>query len=251
MIKTADSRSSPATSVAGGGSHANYRQRISMQYTLNGPASAPVVTLSHSLARISPCGSASERPGRPVSVLRYDTRGTAEPMRPASLLARSIGGGCGGAPFASGDRADALRGAVHGWDDRQVLALKHSEMLRSLVLCDTRARFRRMRSRCGRSDPGNGNPGMEPHVEPTLGRWFTPSYIEGHPDVLERVRTMIGRRSHRVHRLLSRDQGLDLTDRLSAIAVPTLIVVGEDDTGPRWRRLAPFTSGSRGLRSSS
>jgi 3-oxoadipate enol-lactonase len=74
--------------------------------------------------------------------------------------------------------------------------------------------------------------GMQPHVEPTLGRWFTPSYFEGHSDVVERVRTMIRQTKPEgyigcCHAI----KALNLTDQLAAIAVPTLIVVGEDDTG--------------------
>jgi 3-oxoadipate enol-lactonase len=73
---------------------------------------------------------------------------------------------------------------------------------------------------------------MEPHVEPTIGRWFTPPFAEQHPEVVNPVRAMIRQ---------TKPQGyigcchaikvLDLADQLHRIAVPTLIIVGADDTG--------------------
>lgn len=73
---------------------------------------------------------------------------------------------------------------------------------------------------------------MEPHVEPTIGRWFTGPFRERRPDVVDRVRVMIRQTKPRgyigcCHAI----SALNLTDRLQAIALPTLIIVGEDDPG--------------------
>ena len=73
---------------------------------------------------------------------------------------------------------------------------------------------------------------MEPHVEPTLGRWFTPAFREKRPDAVEWVRAMIrGTNSAGYVGCCHAIAALDLTDRLGAIKVPTLIIVGEDDPG--------------------
>jgi 3-oxoadipate enol-lactonase len=74
--------------------------------------------------------------------------------------------------------------------------------------------------------------GMEPHVEPTLNRWFTAPFIAQHPETVERVRAMIRETEPQgyigcCHAI----KALDLTDRLAAVSVPTLIVVGEEDPG--------------------
>jgi 3-oxoadipate enol-lactonase len=208
---------------------------ISMHYTLNGPASAPVVTLGHSLATNltmwEPQVSALAARYR---VLRYDTRGHGETDAPAGaysldLLAEDARALLG----ALGVERTHFIGLSMGGMIGQVLALKHPELLRSLILCDTSSRI-----------PPEAKPmwddrirvaetqGMEPHAEPTVGRWFTPSYIKGHPDVVDRVRTMLRQTKPQgyvgcCHAI----KALDLTDRLSAIAVPTLIIVGEDDPG--------------------
>lgn len=208
---------------------------ISMHYMLNGPASAPVVTLSHSLATNlamwEPQASALAARYR---VLRYDTRGHGETDAPKDAYtldmlaedARALLGALGI------DRTHFI-GLSMGGMIGQVLALKHPEMLRSLVLCDTTSQIPpHAKPMWDERIRATENRGMEPHVAPTLGRWFTPSYFEGHADVIERVRAMIRRTKPEgyigcCHAI----QTLDLTDRLAAIAVRTLIVVGEDDTG--------------------
>ena len=73
---------------------------------------------------------------------------------------------------------------------------------------------------------------MEPLVEATLGRWFTPPFRERSRDVVDVVRAMIRRTPPAgyagcCHAIST----LDLTDRLPAIKLPTVIIVGEDDQG--------------------
>jgi 3-oxoadipate enol-lactonase len=115
----------------------------------------------------------------------------------------------------------------------QTLALAAPELFLSLVLCDTSSRI-----------PAEAKPlwqeriktaetqGMEPLVEPTLGRWLTAAFREQRPDVVELVRTMIRTTPPRGYAgCCHAISALDLTDRLSAIKLPTLIVVGEEDQG--------------------
>ena len=115
----------------------------------------------------------------------------------------------------------------------EALALKSPKVLQSLSLCDTSSRI-----------PAEAKPqwedrirtaeakGMEPLVEPTLGRWFTPAFREKKKDVVDRVATMI--RTTPVAGYVGCCQAisaLNLTDRLSAIKLPTIVIVGEDDPG--------------------
>jgi 3-oxoadipate enol-lactonase len=73
---------------------------------------------------------------------------------------------------------------------------------------------------------------MEPLVEPTLGRWFTAPFRQAHPERVDPVAAMIRRTPPRGYAgCCAAISALDLTDRISAIAVPTLVVVGEDDPG--------------------
>ena len=115
----------------------------------------------------------------------------------------------------------------------QTLALKAPQVFASLSLCDTSSRI-----------PAEAKPqwqdriklaetqGMEPLVEPTLARWFTEPFRRSHKDVVEGVATMI--RTTPVAGYVGcchAISALDLTDRLPAIKIPTLIVVGEEDQG--------------------
>jgi 3-oxoadipate enol-lactonase len=74
--------------------------------------------------------------------------------------------------------------------------------------------------------------GMEPLVEPTIGRWFTAPFREQRQDVVDPVRTRIRTTNPRGYAgCCHAISELDLTDKLSAIKLPTLIVVGEEDQG--------------------
>jgi 3-oxoadipate enol-lactonase len=204
-----------------------------MHYSLEGPTSAPVVTLSHSLAtnltmwdpQVSVLTSR-------YRVLRYDTRGhggTDAPEGAYSLeqLAEDARALLQGLSIARTHFIGLSMGGFIG----QILALKHPQLLHSLILCDTTSRV-----------PADARPmweerirvaktqGMEPHVEPTIGRWFTAPFRERHPEVVNPVRAIIRATASAgyigcCHAIAA----LDLADRLHAISVPTLIIVGEDD----------------------
>ena len=208
---------------------------ISIQYTLNGPAGAPVVTLSHSLATTL----AMWEPQVTVlaskyRVLRYDTRGHGGTDAPEGAYSLDqLAEDARALLVALGVERTHFVGLSMGGMIGQALALKHPEMFRSLVLSDTSSRV-----------PPEARPtwddrirvveaqGMEPLVEPTLGRWFTAPFLAQHPEVVEPVRVMI--RQMKTQGYIGCCQAikvLDLTEQLHGIGVPTLIVVGEDDLG--------------------
>ena len=69
-------------------------------------------------------------------------------------------------------------------------------------------------------------------VEPTLERWFTPSFIKSDPPILGMIRrqllaTPVEGFAGCIEAILR----LNYRDRLSSIALPTLILVGEEDPG--------------------
>ncbi|MGH7312897.1 MAG: 3-oxoadipate enol-lactonase, partial [Candidatus Rokuibacteriota bacterium] len=206
-----------------------------VNYALEGPATAPVVIVSHSLAAHlgmwEPQVAALTRTFR---VLRYDTRGHGgtEVTPGAYTLDQLAADALGLLDALDIERAHWL-GLSLGGMIGQTLALKAPGRLRSLVLCDTTSRV-----------PSEAKPlwegrirtaeaqGMEPLVEPTIERWFTAPFRQRRPEVIDRVRTMIRETDPRgyagcCHAIAA----LDLTDRLSAIRLPALVVVGEDDLG--------------------
>ncbi|PYN97355.1 MAG: 3-oxoadipate enol-lactonase [Candidatus Rokuibacteriota bacterium] len=208
---------------------------ISVNYTFDGPANAPVVTMSHSLAT----DLGMWDPTMPAltsrfRVLRYETRGHGQTEAPRGAYTLD----------QLADDALALLRALNiqrthwvglsmGGMIGQALALKSPDVLLSLSLCDTSSRI-----------PADAKPlwddrirtaeakGMEPLVEPTLSRWFTAPFREKNKDVVDKVAKMI--RTTPVtgyagccHAI----SALNLTDRLSAIKLPTAVIVGEDDPG--------------------
>lgn len=208
---------------------------IAINYAFEGPTGAPVITLSHSLATTLAMWDAQVKElASRYRVLRYDTRGhggTDAPAGPYTLdqLAEDARALLAALGIAKTHFVGLSLGGMIG----QTLALKVPALLASLTLCDTSSRV-----------PPEARPtwderirtaetqGMEPHVEPTLGRWFTPAFRETRPEVVERVRAMIRATSPAgyvgcCHAIAA----LDLTERLGAIKVPTLIIVGEEDPG--------------------
>lgn len=208
---------------------------IGIHYTLNGPAGAPVVTLSHSLAtHLGMWEPQAAALAAGYRVLRYDTRGHGGTEAPAGpyTLEQLAEDACALLAALAISRTHFV-GLSMGGMIGQLLALTHPEVVRSLVLCDTSSRV-----------PAEARPvweerirtteaqGMAPHVEPTIGRWFTPGFVAAHPERVEPVRAMIRTtRSQGYIGCCHAIQRLDLTDRLEGIRAPTLVVVGEEDPG--------------------
>ncbi len=208
---------------------------ISINYTLDGPAGAPVVAMSNSLAtNLGMWEPTLPALTREFRVLRYDTRGHGATDAPrgaytldqladdALALLRALG-------IQRAHWVGLSLGGMIG----QTLALKAPEALISLSLCDTSSRL-----------PADAKPmwderirtaeakGMEALVDSTLTRWFTAPFREKKKDVVDRVATMI--RTTPVAGYVGCCQAisaLNLTDRLSAIKLPTVVIVGEDDPG--------------------
>ena len=207
----------------------------SVRYEIEGAEDAPVVTLSHSLAVCL----AMWEDQMPVlrddyRVLRYDTRGhggteATDGDYTLELLADDL--------FALLDvlviETTHFVGLSLGGMIGQTAALKDQGRFRSLALCDTLSRV--PPDALGMWDERIAtarSAGMGALVEPTIERWFSPGFCQRRKDKVDAVREMI--RSTPVAgycgcgRAISR---LDLTDALTAIRVPTLVMVGEDDPG--------------------
>src|SRR5215831_12392056 len=167
---------------------------ITVNYTLEGPTTGPVVTLSNSLAS----NLSMWEPQLPAltsrfRVLRYDTRGHGETeASPGPYTLEQLTEDTRALLQALGITRTHFIGLSMGGMIGQLLALQHPEMLQSVVLCDTMSRV-----------PTEAKPlwddrihvaeaqGMEPLVEPTLARWFTEPFRQKGSPMLNQVRTMI------------------------------------------------------------
>lgn len=142
-----------------------------------------------------------------------------------------------------------LVGISFGGMVAQVTALTRPDLIRSLTLIGTapsfpeevrqgmRARAELVRTR-----------GMAAIVESSLQRWFTQETRERRPDITDRLtKTLLGDNATTHAAIWDIISGLDLDTRLSEIACPTLVLVGEQDpsTPPAVaRRLAGAIKGS-------
>jgi 3-oxoadipate enol-lactonase len=208
---------------------------ITMHYEMDGPESAPVVTLSHSLATDlsmwDPQVSALKSGYR---VLRYDTRGhggTDAPEGPYTLeqLAEDVRALLHALRIPKTHYMGISMGGMIG----QVLALKNPGMLQSLILCDTSSRIPEealpiWEERIGLAQ----KQGMDALVESTMERWFTASFRRKPLPALDKIRGMIRTTPVKGYVGCSRAiMRLNLTERLREITLPSFIIVGEEDPG--------------------
>jgi 3-oxoadipate enol-lactonase len=209
---------------------------ISVNYTLEGPAQAPVVTMSHSLATDNSMWDPTvpALTGR-FRVLRYETRGHGKTDAPkGAYTLDQLADDALGLLKALGIERTHWVGLSMGGMIGQTLALKATPILfLSLALCDTSSRIPPdMKAAWDDRIRIAETQGMEPLVEPTLARWLTEPFRKSRKDVVDRVATMIRTTppagyagcSHAI-------KALDLTDKISAIKIPTVVIVGEDDPG--------------------
>ena len=167
-------------------------------------------------------------------IIRYDMRGHGESDAPAmdyslEMLADDLFGLMDALEIDQAHYIGLSMGGMIG----QTAALKDQSRFLSLSLCDTSSRVPpELRGAWDERIATAQADGMEALLEGTMERWFSAEYMENEPEECDRVRDMI--RNTKVSGFSGccrAIQGLDLTDRISAISVPTQMIVGEDDPG--------------------
>ena len=208
---------------------------IEIDYDLDGPAGAPVVMLSHSLA----CTREMWKPqlkalGQEHRVLSYDMRGhgrtgvTPPPYSFATLAADVV---------ALLDHLKIERvsfvGLSIGGMIAQQLAIHHPQRLRcAVVCCSTSAIPVTVRPVWDERIAAVEGGGMATQVETTLERWFTAPYRAAHPDVIAWVGGMIKNTPVPGFVGCGRAiQGLNITAELATVKLPALVLAGEKDPG--------------------
>jgi len=208
---------------------------IQMNYELSGKKDGPFVILSHSLGSSLAMWNPQMKALEPhFQVLRYDIRGHGKSEAPPGAYTLEL----------LGEDAVALLDAlgidqVHwvglsmGGMIGQSIALNYPKRLQSLALCDTMAvvpeeaqpiwqeRIDAVRDR-----------GVESQLEPTMERWFTPTFLNLNPNMLGVIRKeFLATPAQGYLGCIYAIRKLNYLDRLSIIKIPTLIMVGEDDPG--------------------
>ncbi|MDD5558775.1 3-oxoadipate enol-lactonase [Candidatus Methylomirabilis sp.] len=206
---------------------------IDIHYTIEGEG--PVVTMSHALGcNLALWNEQAKALSARYRVLRYDTRGhgaSSAPPGPYSL--EQMADDLYGLLTGLGVRQTHLVGISMGGMIGQIFALKYPMLLQSLVLCSTTSRYpTAVRSAWVERIRTVEANGVEPMVEPAIQRWFTPSFREHQPDVMDRVRVML--RSTPAQGYIGCCYAIptiDVTDRLGEVHCPALVISGKEDPG--------------------
>jgi 3-oxoadipate enol-lactonase len=208
---------------------------IQTNYEVSGKEGGPVVVLSHSLgsslAMWDPQMAILEAH---YQVIRYDTRGHGDSDTPkGAYTLDQLGKDAIGLLDALGLDMVHWVGLSMGGMIGQCLALNHAERLKSLVLCDTAAIIGEEAQQVWQERiDAVRDKGMQVHVQETLERWFTPPYLKKNPPWVDLIRRHFLATPVAGYIGCSEAiRGLNYLEGLSAIRIPTLIMVGEDDPG--------------------
>ncbi len=208
---------------------------ITVQYDVEGPVNAPVVTLSHSLAANLHLWDAQAAALRDrYHVLRYDVRGHGgSSVPPGPYTLEQMADDLHGLLQALGIAETHLVGISMGGLIGMTMALRFPRAIRSLVLADTTACYGPERKamwddriRLAESK------GMQPLLDRTIEAWFTAAFRAEQPKVIAHVRAMLARTNPvgYVGAIQAIGYG-DLRESIRAVSCPTLILVGDEDRG--------------------
>ncbi len=207
---------------------------IQLYYQTSGPADAPTVVMSHSLAATNAMWDPQMEVLQDYHVVRYDMRGHGGSDAPDmdysfDMLADDLFGLMDALEIEQAHFIGLSMGGMIG----QTAALKDQGRFLSLALCDTSSQSPPdMRSAWDDRIAIARNEGMDALVEATMARWFSEPFMARDPETSNWVRDMIRNTPVSGYCGCCRAiQGLDLTDQLSAITLPTQLIVGEDDPG--------------------
>ena len=209
---------------------------MKINYRLEGPSGAPVVTLTHPLGVTLALWDAHVAAlTKRFRVLRYDVRGHGgSEIPPGPYTLEQMAGDL----FELLDSLDITEthfvGVSMGGLIGMTAALEQPRRITSLVLCDTTACYgpsvRPMwedRIRVAETDGMTAN-----LVDRTMAIWFTETFRSRQPDAVERIAAMLRKSDPRGYAAAIRAIGfVDLTERIGAIRCPALVVVGEQDPG--------------------
>jgi 3-oxoadipate enol-lactonase len=205
-----------------------------LAYRIDGPAHAPCVLMSPSLACDHTMWDPQIESLRDYRVVRFDTRGHGASDAPAGdyTMAQLAGDAHALMNALRIERCHFVGLSMGGMIGQQ-LALDAPDRLLSLTLADTSSRY-----------PASVLPvwaerielvrthGMEAVLQATLERWFTADFRQRCPQEVARIAALI--RSTPVPGFIGCAHAIpriDFTARLAAIRCPALVIVGTEDQG--------------------
>lgn len=208
-----------------------------VHYDIAGPENGPTLCITHSLASDSGMWGEQMAPLLAAGwrVLRIDMRGHggSDPA-PGPYTMDALADDCARVIEALGVAPVHYMGLSIGGMFGHSLALRHSRLLKSLMLCDTSP-----------SSPPNAKQlwgeriaavkaagSLETIADATVERWFTPAMRQTRPARWRQIRDTVAQTT--VVGFIGCGaalQGFDYTAKLGAIRLPTLVVWGVGDPG--------------------
>ncbi len=208
---------------------------IELEYLVDGPATAPAVLLSHSLATtMSMWKDQVPVLARDFRVIRYDMRGHGRSgVSPAPYDFALLAADAVGLLDHLGIDRVAFVGLSIGGIIGQHLAIHHGDRLLCAVLCSTTSQISdEVRGVWDQRIAAVEAGGMESQTASTLERWFTAPYRAAQAETMtwvgDMVRTTPAAGFIGCGRAI---QGLDVAKDLGRIKVPTLVVPADHDAG--------------------
>lgn len=201
-------------------------------YRVEGPGGAPFLVLSNSLGTSSAMWDAQVPAlAQRFRVVRYEQRGHGGTPAPAPgpYSLADLGGDVVDLLDHLGAESAHLCGVSLGGMVAMWLAAHHPGRVGGLVLACTAPRLPppgqwAERARAVRD---GGTAGL---VGPSLGRWFTPGFLESHPELASAVAGMLAEADPEGYAGCCEAIGaMDLGEELGRIRAPTLVLAGAED----------------------
>ena len=204
---------------------------VDLNYVIEGSEDAPILILSNSLGTTLDMWDDQTPALRDhFRLLRYDHRGHgASPTPPGPYGIDDLGRDV----LALLDRLEierasfcglSLGGMVGIW-----LASHAPERIDRLVLCCTSARLGPPENWTSRAATVRAE-GLEAIADATMGRWFTPEFLEDEPETVEWARRMLlGISPEGYAGCCEAIRDMDLREMLGDIRASTLVIAGADD----------------------
>lgn len=206
---------------------------ISINYDLSGPDGASAVVLHHPLATNLTCWDELTAALTPrYRVLRFDARGHGRSDAPKGAYTfETLATDVVDLMTHCGIRKASFLGLSMGGMVGQYLGLLHPDRFHNLCLVSTSSRIPAEAQPIWEQRIANAKAGgMASQVEGAMQRWVSPRALKENPALVKRLAAMI--EATPVDGYLGwchAISGLNVTDRLGAIRLPTRVIVGEID----------------------
>lgn len=204
---------------------------VAVHHVVTGPEDAPVVVLSNSLGSTTSMWDAqADELAKDFRVVRYDTRGHGgSPVPPGPYDIDDLADDVVALLDSLGVEKAHFVGLSLGGMTGMRLAARNPERLDRLVVLCTGAKLDPSSAWHDRAATVRAH-GSSAVAEAVVARWYTPDFLEEHPDVRAESEAVVSATPAEGYASCCEViAAMDLRDDLPRIAAPTLAIAGADD----------------------